>query len=189
MYQIVTNMQLFGCEAKWASPPITLKHVLNIADSSCGLPIQPACVADRRRALATSGAILAERPSAELLKERFRDPQERQESSLGQGGFFKRLLNAGKLETLFCRSFALLEVMQFTTFGFLGLKSIYFITCSIKQSFLKKKSVTDLPRLRRVHNIGVHTSKQYFWRAWFQLFVWVSNWWYGEHKSWVSLLR
>ena len=126
-------------QAKWASPPITLKHVLNIAGSSC-LPIQPACVADRRRALATSGAILAERRSAELPKERFRDPQERQESSLGQGGFFKRLLNAGKLETLFCHSLALLEVMQFTTFGFLGLKSIYFITRPIKQSFHKKVS-------------------------------------------------
>ena len=182
-------MQLFGCEAKWASPPIILKHVLNIAGSSCGLPIQPACVADRRRALATSGAILAERPSAELPKERFRDSQERQESSLGQGGFFKRLLNAGKIEILFYRSLALLEVMQLTTFGFLGLKSIYFMTRSIKQSLLKKKSVTDLPRLRRGHKTEVHTSKQYFWRAWLKSFVWVSNWWYGEHKSWVSLLR
>ena len=68
VYQIVANMQLFGCEAKWASPPITLKHVLNIAGSFCGLPIQPACVADRMRAPATSSAILAERPSAELPK-------------------------------------------------------------------------------------------------------------------------
>ena len=79
MYKIVTNMQLFGCEAKWASPPIILKHVLNIAGSPCSLPIQPACVADRRRALATSGAFLAERRSAELPLERFRDPQ-------GKGG-------------------------------------------------------------------------------------------------------
>ena len=115
-------------------------------------PPNPAGLCSRQEASkATSGAILAERRSAELPLERFRDPQERQESSLGQGGFFKRLLNAGKLETLFCRSFALLEVMQFTTFGFLGLKSIYFMTRSIKQSLLKKKSVTDLPRLRRGH--------------------------------------
>ena len=140
LYHIATNMQYFGCETRPVDLLIQQFYIFNIAGSSCGLPIQPTCVADRRRALATSGAILAERRSAELPSKRFRDPQERQESSLGQGGFFKRLLNAGKLETLFCHSLALLELMQFTTFGFLGLKSIYFITRPIKQSFHKKVS-------------------------------------------------